>query len=242
MRVRDAEIQKATRNKHVQKNEWAMQRRARAREKHARAAEMAAAADEVVEEEAPEGESIHNRRYTAEQEATAVEAMRAGAKLRPLAREMGVSYRIICFWKRKHGIGQSYTTEEKKRVVDAMLQGAEPKMLAEETGISYSTLCRWRIDAGYLSPRAAAMKRKAEERRLRVEAVDREMKAEKPTGRPPKKPKPQADRLTKYCYLMDVVNYNRKQEGLKMIQYGELQTHFDKYLQWMPEDWEKWVK
>lgn len=197
MRVRDAEIQKATRNKHVQKNEWAMQRRARAREKHARAAEMAAAADEVVEEESPEGESIHNRRYTAEQEATAVEAMRAGAKLRPLAREMGVS----C-----------------------------------------STLCRWRIDAGYLSPRAAAMKRKAEERRLRVEAVDREMKAEKPTGRPPKKPKPQADRLTKYCYLMDMVNYNRKQEGLKIIQYGELQTHFDRYLQWMPDDWEKWVK
>lgn len=192
MRMREAERQKAVREYHLNRNEVEMRRerkgRARAQRNNAHAA-----ADEAVEEDAPESECTHNRHYTEQQRRDAVEAM-------------------------MHGVG--------------------PKRLEKEMGICYSTLCKWRRDAGYESKRLAAMRRNKEEREQQVNLVAQEIRQDLP----PRPPTGRADRLTRFCYLMDTVNYNRRKQGLPMIQYGEMQQHLERYEPWLPEGWKKWLK
>lgn len=122
----------------------------------------------------------------------------------------------------------------REKALKLMRAGMGPRQVSEKLGVTYTTVCCWRRSC----PDFVIKRRK----KPAEELMEAPVLEKTPVNRKPKPPAPQADRMTRYCYLIDYVNWARRKEGLSSISYGDLQAYFDRYKKWLPKNYKEMLK
>ena len=128
--------------------------------------------------------------------------------------------------------GKAWAPEIKAAALYAMKKGKTTLEVSEEMGISRPTLSKW-------------LRQEARAKTIEIKRPEPEMPVQEESQaqwqRPPKVPDEKAGKLERFIYLIEYVNWKRKQQGLPMIGYKEMQLWPDRYRAWFPMDWYKYI-